>query len=644
MAVRSSILILVNGRQPATLGETHMSRAYIGWPELRFAPAPATRARKVRRAPPATWSWILACLALLAVGGNKTAAADSLHLMIDQLVALQTPDYDKLAAPICSDEEFVRRLWLDLTGSIPATTDARQFLADADPVKREKLIDKLLASPEYSRHMQRVFDLMLMRRLPQKHVPIAEWEKFLRDSFAENKPWDQIVREILTADGSDAAQRGSARFYLDRDGEVNEITRDIGKLFMGADLQCAQCHNHPTIEDYKQSHYYGISAFYIRSFVMTDKEKRVVFAEKADGEATFESVFEIRDKVSKGPKTTAPKLFEGMSISEPKFEKIDDAYVVKPDDKDKTVRPVPRFSRRVKFAEFIASTENRRFCRTSANRLWALMFGRGIVHPVELDHSENPPSHPLLLAMLTEELAAHHLDIKLFLREIALSKTYQRSSRRESADPNQPLPNDALFAQAILKPLSPDQLAWSVMQATGETDVHRQAINPDSLELDAELKAKLMAGPVEADKQPLVNKAIEAELHKKLLGYEQRFAQLFGGEPGHPPDRFESTAEQVLFLANDGAIMGFLRPRGGNLAERLLKLPEDNPQQIAEELFLSTLTRRPTAEDVVDVTGYLSSQTVSDQTGPGQTGPARAAAVQELIWAAISSSEFRFNH
>jgi hypothetical protein len=626
-------LILCKLHRVSHSGGSDVTRA-LHPPGLRCAPAPATRARKTRDALSASWGRALAFLIVLSLSGNKASAADSLHVMIDRLVALQTPDYDKLAAPICSDEEFVRRIWLDLTGAIPSIADTRQFLADADPDKRAKLIDKLLASPEYSRHMQRIFDLMLMRRLPSKHVPVAEWEKFLRDSLAENKPWDQIVREILTADGSDAAQRGPARFYLDREGEVNEITRDIGKLFLGADLQCAQCHNHPSIEDYKQAHYYGISAFYVRSFVMTDKEKHVIFAEKADGEATFESVFEIRDKVSKGPKTTAPKLFEGMSISEPKFEKIDDAYVVKPNDKDKTVRPVPRFSRRVKFAEFIASTENRRFCRTAANRLWALMFGRGIVHPVELDHSENPPSHPLLLAMLTEELAAQHLDIKLFLREIALSKTYQRSSRRESADPNQPLPNDSLFAQAILKPLAPDQFAWSVMQATGETNVHRQAINPDSLELDADLKAKLKAGPVEADKQPLVDKAIEAALHKALVGYEQRFVQLFGGTPGQPPEGFESTTDQVLFLANDGAMMGFLRPRGGNLAERLLKLPEDNPQQIAEELFLSTLTRRPTAEDVADVTGYLS----------GQTGPARGAAVQELIWAAISSSEFRFNH
>jgi len=239
--------------------------------------------------------------------------------------------------------------------------------------------------------------------------------------------------------------------------------------------------------------------------------------------------------------------------------------------------------------------------------LWAMMFGRGLVNPVDLDHSENPPSHPLLLAMLTEELARHQLDVKLFLREIALSKTYQRASRRESPDPNLPQPTDSQFAQALLRPLSPAQFAWSIMQATGETDVHRQA---------------------------LADKLTEAALHEKLAGYEQRFVQLFGGEPGHPAENFESTTDQVLFLANDPAIVGFLKSKTGNLADRLLKLPEDNPRGIAEELFLSTLTRQPSAEDILDVTGFLA----------GQAGEARAIAVQELVWAAISSSEFRFNH
>jgi hypothetical protein len=452
--------------------------------------------------------------------------------------------------------------------------------------------------------MQRQFDLWLMRRLPQKNVPVPEWEKFLRESFAANKPWDQLVRQILSNDGSDPNNRGPARFYLDRDGDMHVITKDVAKLFLGLNFECTQCHDHPQIEEFRQEHYYGISAFFVRSFVMTDKEKRVVFAEKADGEATFESVFEMRDKTSKGPKSTLPRFLEASHISEPKFDKPEEAYVVRPDDKDKTVRPVPRFSRRDKFAEFLASGENRRFVRATVNRIWAMLLGRGLVHPLDLDHAGNPPSHPLLLAHLTEQFAANKLDLKWLIREIMLSQTYQRSSRGASPDVNPP---EATFARAQLRPLSPAQFAWSVMQATGEVDAHRLALG---------------------------DKANEQTLVEKLAGYESRFVQLFGGEPGKPPATFEATADQSLFLANDPAITQMVRPKAGNTVDRLLKLPADNIPAIAEELYLSTLTRLPSPEDLADVQALLA----------GAPAEARAELLYELVWATVTSAEFRFNH
>ncbi|MFN5299871.1 MAG: DUF1553 domain-containing protein [Planctomycetaceae bacterium] len=543
-------------------------------------------------------------LCLLLNATFKVAAQETLATQIDRLVALQTPDYDKLAAPLADDAEFLRRAWLDLTGSVPPSADARAFLADQSPGKRAQLIDRLLATPEYARHMQRQFDLWLMRRLPQKNVPVPEWEKFLRESFATNKPWDQLVRQILSNDGSDPNNRGPARFYLDRDGDMHVITKDVAKLFLGLNFECTQCHDHPQIEEFRQEHYYGISAFFVRSFVMTDKEKRVVFAEKADGEATFESVFEMRDKTSKGPKSTLPRFLEASHISEPKFDKPEEAYVVRPDDKDKTVRPVPRFSRRDKFAEFLASGENRRFVRATVNRIWAMLLGRGLVHPLDLDHAGNPPSHPLLLAHLTEQFAANKLDLKWLIREIMLSQTYQRSSRGASPDVNPP---EATFARAQLRPLSPAQFAWSVMQATGEVDAHRLALG---------------------------DKANEQTLVEKLAGYESRFVQLFGGEPGKPPATFEATADQSLFLANDPAITQMVRPKAGNTVDRLLKLPADNIPAIAEELYLSTLTRLPSPEDLADVQALLA----------GAPAEARAELFYELVWATVTSAEFRFNH
>ncbi|MFM8583118.1 MAG: DUF1549 domain-containing protein [Planctomycetaceae bacterium] len=565
---------------------------------------PAVVLPAVRPLRPARLVTGLLGLCLLLAAANAVCAQETLATQIDRLVALQTPDYDKLAAPVADDAEFLRRAWLDLTGSVPPSAEARAFLADQNPAKRAQVIDRLLGTPEYARHMQRQFDLWLMRRLPQKNVPVPEWEKFLRDSFAANKPWDQLVRQILSNDGSDPNNRGPARFYLDRDGDMHVITKDVAKLFLGLNFECTQCHDHPQIEDFRQEHYYGISAFFVRSFVMTDKEKRVVFAEKADGEATFESVFEVRDKTSKGPKSTLPRFLEASHISEPKFDKPEEAYVVRPDDKDKTVRPVPRFSRRDKFAEFLASGENRRFVRATVNRIWAMLLGRGLVHPLDLDHAGNPPSHPLLLAHLTDQFAANKLDLKWLIREIMLSQTYQRSSRGANPDMNPP---EATFARAQLRPLAPAQFAWSVMQATGEVDAHRLALG---------------------------DKANEQSLVEKLAGYESRFVQLFGGEPGKPPAAFEATADQSLFLANDPAITQMVRPKAGNTVDRLLKLPADNIPAIAEELYLSTLTRLPTAEDLADVQALLA----------GAPAEARAELLYELVWATVTSAEFRFNH
>lgn len=529
-----------------------------------------------------------------------TARADEpLPAKIDRLIAARTPNYDTLAAGIAADAEFLRRITLDLAGTIPPVADVRAFLTDADPQKREKLIDRLLASPAYSRHMQHVFDVILMQRLRSKNVPAADWQKYLRESFAQNKPWDQLAREILSADGIDAALRPAARFFLDRDVEVNRITRDVGRIFLGVNLECAQCHDHPQIDDFKQQHYYGLAAFLVRSSLFKDPKGVTSLAEKADGEVSFESVFEIRDKKSSGPKTTRPRLFENTALDEPKFEKGQE-YKVKP---DKTVRPVPQYSRVAQFGPQVAAAENVRFRRAIANRLWALMMGRGLIEPVELDHSDNPPSHPELLDLLTQEVATRKFDIKSLLRELALTKTYQRSSFRA---PDAPPADAATFAQASLRPLSPEQLAWAMLQATGVTDAERQALG---------------------------DKATDDAVAAKFAGIENQFINLFGSEPGDSKPEFDITVDQALFLSNDPTVVGWLAPRPGNLTDRLSKQPADNPQAVADELYLSVLTRLPTTDESNETRDYLAPRTAD-----------RPAALQELVWALVTSAEFRFNH
>jgi hypothetical protein len=515
------------------------------------------------------------------------------HERIDRAIASGQPDFEKQAASLADDAEFVRRIFLDLIGTIPTTEQARAFLADSASDKRGKLIDRLLASPEHARHLADVFDVMLMERRPDKHVPRAAWMEYLRTSLAANKPWDVLVREILSADGTDPKTRPAAKFTLDREAEPNLLTRDIGRLFLAMNVQCCQCHDHPLVDDYKQAHYYGIYAFLNRTFVFPDKAKGAVLAEKAEGEVSYQSVFDP----AKITKTTGSRVPGGMLVQEPKLEKGKE-YEVAPAN---GVRPVPKFSRRAQLAPRLAVRDNVQLKRNAANRLWALMMGRGLVHPLDMDHSANPPSHPELLTLLADEFVAMNFDIRAFLRELALSKTYQRSS---ALPPGVAEARPGTYRAALLKPLSPDELAWSLMQATGLADAERKALGKH------------------------LN---EATLHARLAGNVAPFVITFGNRPGETEQGFQATLAQALFVANGSLLRNWLAPRSGNLSDRLMSLKDAGA--ISDELYLSVLTRQPADEERREVAGYLKGRDKD-----------RLAALQELTWALLASAEFRFNH
>lgn len=343
------------------------------------------------------------------------ATEPALHERVDLLIEAAATGP---IAPPASDADFVRRLYLDLTGVIPTADEARSFLTDQSPDKRTRLVDQLLASPQYARHMALTFDVLFMERLPDKAVKTTDWQEYLRQSFADNKPIDQLCRELIEADGSDGPLKPASRFLIDRECEPNLVTRDIGRMMFGMDLQCAQCHDHPLIDDYYQADYYGLFAFVHRSSQFGDKKKKSnLIAEKADGEASFKSVF-----TSIGADQVTPRLPKGPSLlEEPTFAKGEE-YLVRP---AKDVRPVPKFSRRLELAKMLASSTE--FRRNWANRLWAHMFGYGIVHPVDSHHAANPPSHPQLLTLLADELAESKFDVRAMLRELALTRAYQRA-------------------------------------------------------------------------------------------------------------------------------------------------------------------------------------------------------------------------
>jgi hypothetical protein len=524
--------------------------------------------------------------------GGRAPAAEPLHERIDQLIAAGHPDFAHLAAPPASDAEFLRRVYLDLSGSIPTAAAARAFLDDHSANKRQQVIDRLLGSPEYARHMQQVFDVLLMERRRDQFVPRAAWQEYLRASFAADKPYDQLAREILSADGTDPRLRPAAKFFLDRQAEPHQLTRDIGRLFLGMNLQCAQCHDHPLVNSYLQSHYYGLYAFVSRTFVF--RKGPAILAEKADGEVTFQSVFDA----TKLTKSTGPRVPDGPVVKEPHYLRGQE-YAVAPASGG---RPVPKFSRRAQLSLQVVSPANARFRRNIANRLWALMMGRGLVHPLDYDHPANPPSHPKLLTLLADEFATMKYEVRSFLRELAMTQTYQRSSELPRGVKDVP---PECFAVANLKPLSPEQLAWGLMQATGLTEVTRHR-------LGKQLR--------------------EETLYRALAGNVTPFAIRFGNRPGQAESGdFQATLEQTLFLTNGPVLRGWLAPQAGNLTFRLFALKD--PAAVADEMYLSVLTRRPSAEESREVAAYLQGRTRD-----------RTAALQEMAWALVASAEFRFNH
>ncbi len=346
---------------------------------------------------------------------NDSAAKPPLHQRIDELVE---SDAIGPLASLCSDADFLRRITLDLTGAIPTVEQVNNFLADRSNNKREMVVERLIMSQDFVRHMAIGLDVMLLERRSDKTVAIKDWERYLIDSVASNKPLDQLFQELVYMDEDDPKSGVPVKFILNRDAEPNAVTRDVGRLAFGMDMQCAQCHDHPLVKDYLQDDYYGLFAYWLRIRLFTDpKSKAVKLSEQADGEASFSSVF-----TGSGHESALPRPPRGSALLDEPTLIGNDAYTIEP-GKDNAGKP--KFSRRQSLSK--ALSNNPQFRRNIANRLWLIMFGRGIVHPIDLHHSDNPPVNPRLLRLLADELANQQFQLRPMLRQFALTRAYQRA-------------------------------------------------------------------------------------------------------------------------------------------------------------------------------------------------------------------------
>ena len=300
-----------------------------------------------------------------------------------------------LPSELCTDEEFVRRVYLDAIGELPTVEEAARFLADESPDKRSKIIDQLLERPEYAAFWaQRWGDLL---RLNKKKVTEAGVHKFYRwilTSWRDNKPYDQFLRELLTATGS-TFDSPAANYYRAA-ADTNDCTETTAQLFLGIRIQCAKCHNHP-FERWTQDNYYGIGAFFNRV-----KRKNTQVAD------------EMIVWVSRSGEVTQPRTGQQM---QPWLPLKGNAEI--PADSD----------RRQSLVDWMVSPENPFVAKAEVNRLWGYLIGRGIVEPVDDFRASNPPSNEELLDALAEDFVNSGYDRKHIIRTILNSHTYQASSR-----------------------------------------------------------------------------------------------------------------------------------------------------------------------------------------------------------------------
>jgi hypothetical protein len=477
-----------------------------------------------------------------AVPTKKDAAA--LAKLIDAEVTHKLAAAKVAPSPRCSDEEFLRRAHLDITGVIPTADKAREFLDSADPAKREKLIDELLADPHYGRRMADIWTAKLFptdsaNRFVLKD-PLYKW---LEAEFNKNTPWDEFATSLVTATG--AVEDNPAATYFLANRSVDKLTDTTAQHFLGVQLQCAQCHNHPFTE-WKQDEYWGVAAFY--SKVRADNPKNA----NKGGDNTKIGVQEgnVRSRQKaffpEAAKDVPAKYLGGPAAGLPSTEPY---------------RPA--------LAAWMTHPDNPFFARALVNRTWAHLFGRGLVNPVDDMLPENEPSHPELLDALARHAArAGDFDLKYLLKAICLSDTYQRTSKPTTGNKA----DARLFSHMAVKVMSPEQLFDSLAQVTG-----------------------LDKGPAAKRDRPVAGAGRGGP-----VGLRAQFVSFFrAGADSTNPVEYEAGIPQALKLMNSpiANTPAALRNAIGSTTD---------PAEATERIYLAALSRRPTADEKKTLAEYVA--------------------------------------
>ncbi len=519
--------------------------------------------------------------------GGKEKAANKIAATIDKHLAKDWAENKVEPAPMATDEEFCRRVYLDLLGRIPKVSEVRGFAEDSDTDKRVKLVDALLAKPGFATNLAAHIRAAWLPETiadPFKFYLGEQYESFLRKKLAANAPIKEIVRLTLTAEVATGLRGGmnfSARdgdpdslaiqsFYQVGESKPENLGSTISRAFLGFKVECAQCHDHP-FAPYTRKQFWQFAAFF----------------------------GEFNALPSVGPSFVGPlePQVNRNRLTMPGLGKKGDSKVIAA-FLDGTA---PEWSElktpRQELAERILDDKYPEFARNIANRMWQFYFGIGILDPIDEPGDANPPSHPKLLDDLAKALQENDYDLKAFIRGLVRSKAYQLTSRQ--TDPSQADPRR--FARMNMKGLHGGQIYDSFVVATGY---------------------RLNAQQTVANYDP-------SGLGLSKFAYRTLFPI-----PGKPTEA-QTSILQALTVMNGRLIADQTSLDKGETLAAIADAPFLSTEKKVEALFYATLTRKPTAEESEKFSSFI------ERGGPSGD---KAKATADVFWVLLNSTEFLFNH
>ena len=484
-------------------------------------------------------------------GANKPKSSGRAEF-IDRLLADSLKQAGVKPAKPATDEEYLRRAYLDLLGRIPNVQEANAFLQTKETDKRDKLVDYLLEHVDYPKNFGTQWSVLLIGRGNQgRMVDRGALTGWLRKQFAANRPWNEVVLDLVTATGSNK-ENGAVNYILAHlEFEAVPLTSRTTRLFLGQQIQCTQCHDHPSNE-WKQGDFWGINAFF-KGLKTEDKT-----APNANGLDAYDHT-ELSDQPTDSY-VRFDKRNGLVGIAFPRF--LDGRKISQGTD----------VLRRPELGKLMVDPKNDYLSRAFVNRMWAHFMGRGFVNPVDDLGPHNTPSHPELLDKLAEEFRSSHYDVKQLIRWLTASRAYQATSvKAKGADKDEPL-----FNFMPLRPMSPEQLFDSLLTAT---NAHHAGNGTQS--------------------------------DRKRDAWLRQFLFAFGNDEGEEATNFQGTIPQALMMMNGQLMEDALSGKPGSFLANCIEQAQAQgraPESfMVNQIYLAALSRYPTRKELQQAGRYLES-------------------------------------